>query len=213
MTSDHNKIIAAEARAALGPIGCMRLGRSRLWLDDHGWWLGIVEFQPSGWTKGSYLNVATSWLWHEDTPLAFSESWGQRPFYEYESDAQFSAAMRTLTAQARDEILRMRDRFASLELVASYLGARDIGNIWCDYHAAIAFGLLGNTKMSAQRFDAVLAATHAVEWVDALKEKVRKLIPLVGSSTAFRTTIAAMIATARSKAKLPPLSQDISFAP
>ena len=213
MTSDHNKIISAEARAALGPIGCIRVGRSRLWLDDHGWWVGIVEFQPSGWTKGSYLNVATSWLWHEDNPLAFSESWGERPFHEYESDVQFCAAMRSHAALAKDEILRMRDRFASLELVASHLGARNIGNIWCDYDAAIAFGLLGNTKMSAERFEAVLAANHAVEWVDALKEKVRKLIPLTGSSMAFRTTIASMVASARSKAKLPQLPQDIDFAP
>jgi hypothetical protein len=197
----------------LSPIGCVRRGRSRLWLDDHGWWVGIVEFQPSSWTKGSYLNVATSWLWHEENPLAFSECWGERPFYEYESDAQFAAAMRTLAAQARDEILRMRDRFASLEYVASYLGTKNSGNIWCDYHAAIAFGLLGNTRMSAERFDAVLAATHPFEWVDALKEKVRGLVPLTSSSMAFRIEIASMISRARSNAKLPQLPQDTAFAP
>jgi hypothetical protein len=213
MPSAHNKIIAAEAKAGLGPIGCMRLGRSRLWLDDHGWWVGIVEFQPSAWTRGSYLNVATSWLWHEDNPLAFSESWGDRPFYEYESDVQFTAAMRTLVAQARDEILRMRDRFASLELVASYLGTRDIGNIWCNYHAAIAFGLVGDAKMSAERFDAVLAAKHDVEWVATLKEKVRELIPLIGSSKEFRTTVSSMVARARVKARLNQLSRDSAFAP
>jgi len=213
MTSDHNKIIAAEAKAGLGPIGCVRLGRSRLWLDDHGWWVGIVEFQPSGWTRGSYLNVATSWLWHEDHPLAFSECWGDRPFHEYESDVQFTAAMRALAAQARDEILRMRDRFASLELVASYLGSRDTGNIWCDYHAAIAFGLLGKTRLSAERFEAVLAAKDDVEWVAALKNRVRELIALIGSLQEFRTMVASIVARARVKAKLPQLSPDSAFAP
>jgi hypothetical protein len=211
MTSEHNKIITAEAKAALSPIGCVRLGRSRSWLDDHGWWVGVVEFQPSGWTKGSYLNVATSWLWNEDSPLAFAECWGERPFCEYQSDEQFVPAMRTLALQARDEILRMRDRFASLELVASYLGGRH-GNIWCDYHAAIAFGLLGKTKMSLERFDAVVAAKHDLEWVDSLKEKVRKLVPLTSSSVAFRATIASMVSRARVKAKLPELKQDTTFA-
>lgn len=35
----------------LAPLGVRRRSRSRTWLDDHGWWLGIVEFQPSagGW--------------------------------------------------------------------------------------------------------------------------------------------------------------------
>jgi hypothetical protein len=67
--------------------------------------------------------------------------------------------------------------------------------------------------MSAERFDAVLAAKHAVEWADALKEKVRRLIPLASSSITFRTAIASMVASARSKAKLPQLPQDIDFAP
>jgi hypothetical protein len=213
MTSDHNKIIAAEAKAALSPLGCVRLGRSRLWLDDHGWWVGIAEFQPSGWTKGSYLNVATSWLWHEDNPLAFSECWGERPFHEYESDAQFIAAMRLLASEARNEILRMRDRFASLELVASYLGGRNIGNIWCDYHAAIAFGLLGKAQIAQERFNAVLATEHDVDWVRDLKEKVEALVPLASNTTAFRSNIASMVSSARKKAKLPQLRQDVTFAP
>jgi hypothetical protein len=42
----------------LTPLGLTQRGRSRLWLDDHGWWLIVVEFQPSAWSRGSHLNVS-----------------------------------------------------------------------------------------------------------------------------------------------------------
>lgn len=57
MSNNHNRVINAEAWRLLKPFGLTRKGRSRVWLDDHGWWLIQVEFQPSSWSKGSYLNV------------------------------------------------------------------------------------------------------------------------------------------------------------
>jgi hypothetical protein len=41
-----------------------------VWLDDHTWWLVVVEFQPSSWSQGSYLNVGAMWLWHDKNRLA-----------------------------------------------------------------------------------------------------------------------------------------------
>lgn len=58
-----NAILNAGARDVLKPMGLVRKGRSRTWLDDHGWWLIVVEFQPSGFSKASYLNVGICWQW------------------------------------------------------------------------------------------------------------------------------------------------------
>ena len=60
---DHNREIATAAKSVLAPLGCIRKGRSRVWLDDQGWWVGKIEFQPSSCSKGSYLNVGASYLW------------------------------------------------------------------------------------------------------------------------------------------------------
>jgi hypothetical protein len=35
-------------------------GRSRIWLDDHGWWIAVVEFQPSDWARRSRGKVAVT---------------------------------------------------------------------------------------------------------------------------------------------------------
>jgi hypothetical protein len=60
----HTKLINAAARETFQPLGLVQKGRSRMWRDDRAWWLGIVEFQPSSWTRGSYLNVGVNWLWN-----------------------------------------------------------------------------------------------------------------------------------------------------
>ncbi|MER7309920.1 hypothetical protein [Streptomyces griseoluteus] len=40
------RIISSAARESLKPLGLARRGRSPLWIDDHEWWLGVVEFTP-----------------------------------------------------------------------------------------------------------------------------------------------------------------------
>jgi hypothetical protein len=54
---EHARLIATAAKAALQPLGFVRRGRSRFWFADQGFWIIFAEFQPSGWSKGSYLNM------------------------------------------------------------------------------------------------------------------------------------------------------------
>lgn len=44
--SPHGATINQAARVALIPLGLRRKGQSRLWYDDHGWRVFVVEFQP-----------------------------------------------------------------------------------------------------------------------------------------------------------------------
>jgi hypothetical protein len=71
---DHNKIIRNAVSSILKPNGLFQKGTSRAWIDDNGWFLILAEFQPSGWDKGSYLNVGIHFLWCSDETLAFSYS-------------------------------------------------------------------------------------------------------------------------------------------
>ena len=90
MPGPHDKIIADAAKARLRPHGFHRKGRSRLWFADHGWWLTIVEFQPSAWSKGSNLNVAAEFLWVETGNFGFDFGGRLAEFVEYQSDGQFA---------------------------------------------------------------------------------------------------------------------------
>ena len=94
----------------------MQKGRSRVWRDDRGWWLGIVEFQPSGWTRGSYLNVGVNWLWtvkdwHSfDFGYRVDETEKGELFFEYENDEQFTPQARKLVVVAAERLADQRER-------------------------------------------------------------------------------------------------------
>lgn len=62
---EADKLIIRAARDVLKPMGLFQKGTSRIWIDDNGWFLILVEFQPSSWSQGAYLNVAISFLWEQ----------------------------------------------------------------------------------------------------------------------------------------------------
>lgn len=68
-TGQHNKIINAAAKEILIPEGLFRVGSSRRWLDDNEYFVVQVEFQPSTYGKGSFLNVGISFLWEASERL------------------------------------------------------------------------------------------------------------------------------------------------
>lgn len=68
---NYNKIIHQAATEILQPNGLFQKGQSRTWIDDNGWFLILVEYQPSNWEKGSYLNVGIHYLWSGQDYLSF----------------------------------------------------------------------------------------------------------------------------------------------
>ena len=161
MANPHDKLLAAAAKQRLGPLGFRRQRRSRIWIADQGWWLKVVEFQPSGWAKGSFLNVAAHWLWSGQDFLSFDYGGRVEPFSQYVSDAQFQSEATRLARAAAHEANQLGQIFHSIEAVATVLLAKE-GNIlerlkggWSAYHAGMAAGLSGNTADAAALFQSV----------------------------------------------------------
>lgn len=149
MARHHNKLIANAAEEALAPLNFRRKGRSRLWIADHGWWVAIVEFQPSSWSKGCYLNVAAHWLWTEKDHLSFDYGGRLGTYAEYQTDDQFGPELVHLAKLAAEEANRLAQAFISFEaaaerlsLEADALGERGKAS-WAAYHAGMALGLSG----------------------------------------------------------------------
>lgn len=65
----HNKIINAVAKQYLVSEGLFRIGSSRSWIDDNGYFLTIVEFQSSSYSRGTYLNVGIDFMWEKSVGL------------------------------------------------------------------------------------------------------------------------------------------------
>jgi hypothetical protein len=161
MPNPHDKLLAAAAKEILGPLGFRRKGRSRVWMADQGWWLIVVEFQPSGWAKGSYLNVAAHWLWLEQDFLSFDYGGRVEAFTGYVSERQFEPEAIRLAQAARHEATGIGQTFHSIEAVAAVLIAVESGlpeqarGSWSAYHAGMAAGLSGSTADAAALFKSV----------------------------------------------------------
>ncbi len=200
MSNTHSKIIASAAKAELGPIGFQRRGRSRLWIADHRYWLNVVEFTPSRWSKSVSLTNAAHWLWVGAGFMSFNEAIPSDCRAEFENEDQFRDAAIQIAKVARAEALKIEARFPSLQSIADFVveQARSspdrMGPSWWGYEAGIASGLVG-------RFD------DAQEFMDKLTdERVTKraapFLPLINRPDAFRHEVNDLVKRQRATLKL-----------
>jgi hypothetical protein len=187
--SEHGRLIAAAAKSALKPLGCVRKGRSRLWLSDHRLWVIVADFQPSGWSKGSYLNIAAQWLWAPSRRLAFTD----RPidFIPFVTAEQFAPLIAAMAERAAQEILALRAKFRSFADVYDYVIAHATRDDWPTYWAAVAAGLVGDIETSRRFFRRMAQwPTDGYEGQKKLKTESARLAALLDEPVKFRAVLA-----------------------
>ncbi len=118
----HGQMIARAAKAALLPLGCRRKGKSRVWYADQRYWAIWIEFQPSGWSKGNYLNIGVMWLWRPKPSVAFS----YRPadFAPFETEEQFAPLIARMAVLAAQEVHTLRGKLSSFASVLDFIKSR-----------------------------------------------------------------------------------------
>src|SRR5579872_1713019 len=107
--NEHGKLIAAAAKAALLPLGCRRKGQSRCWYSDERFWYVLIEFQPSAWSRGTYINVGPIWF--------FLQPWGGEvtrrlgDYIKFENIEQFSPLIEQAARLVAAEVIALRTKF------------------------------------------------------------------------------------------------------
>lgn len=108
----HEKIIADTARSVLVPEGLFRKGSSRVWLEDHGFYLIQVEFQPSAYAKGAYLNVGVSFLFRYtdglNEMLSYNLGGRMAEFIEYQDDESFRREIEQYAEKVMEKVREYR---------------------------------------------------------------------------------------------------------
>lgn len=105
----HAEIIHQVCREVLLPIGVFQKGSSRMYLDDNGYFFTLIEFQPSAWAKGAYLNIGVHFLWHGQECLTFDLGGSRvKDFVEFQNEQQFRSAMIRYAEYAKKRVLFFR---------------------------------------------------------------------------------------------------------
>lgn len=210
MPGTHDRIIADAAQIVLGPLGFRRKGRSRTWLADNGWWLAVVEFQPSAWSKGSYLNVAAHWLWSEIGSLSFDFGGRIAEHVEYVTDDEFTLAVARLAQCAAIESRRLADLFDSLTNAAeALLEAGKQPHLhpgWSHYNAGVVAALIGRRDEARRMFTVILDSPAPPG--SLLHPAAERMEQLLSDQTGFREQVLSLIKQQREALRLPLLATD-----
>ena len=199
----HAKLIGSAAREILKPLGLRQQGRSRTWLDDRGWWLISVEFQPSSWSPGSYLNVGATWLWYEKDYISFDEGYRVEGFSQFVDEAQFGPIASDLVKRAAEEVNRFRVLFPTVHAVARQLEQKSPKGFWDEFNAGMACALSGDA-VSARSFLNVVAGTNdSRDWAKAAAAVARKHCEELGNVQEFQRAIKDVVRRTRQLLRLP----------
>jgi hypothetical protein len=203
--NEHGKIIAAAAKAALVPLGCKRIGQSRCWISDERSWVIFIEFEPSGWEKGTYLKIRPRWLWlrwgHGNTDM--KDRVGN--FIPFKSVEQFTPLVEDLAAQATARVIELRGQFETLSDVHSFFMSRVTAEGYPIYRAAIASALMGDFETAEQLLDRLKRwPPFGFEWQTRLKSEARALAKLMHEPPRFLAAIGSTVKKLRRELGLPP---------
>ena len=228
--NEHSLIIAAKAKAALAPIGFRRKGRSRIWLADHGYWLGVVEFQPSGFSRGTYCNVSVHWLWGLVQALTFDFGFRRVGSYATFSEVSygefkrvsaaeqvvrteaFVASVKEMAWQAAQVSEHFRRELHSLGAAAALLiedqeSAARVGrpDDWGAFHAGVACGLIGDLQTAECMLRQLLPTeASAPMFVVERAAAARRILDVVDQPPVFAALVQDLIDSQRTLFKLPP---------
>ncbi|MFE4056556.1 hypothetical protein ACFXP3_09715 [Streptomyces sp. NPDC059096] len=209
--SPVSRITTSAARKSLKPLGLTQRGRSRVWIDDHEWWLGVVEFTAPR-TAGSGLYVGAMWLWHDVDHLAFHMEAARTGPELFRAEAQFTSLALELGRRAAAEVIVLREKFPVLADVARYLTARPVrrGFLWESLDAGIAAALVGDTDTARALFEQVLREDALAPWMVEAKEKARHLHAISADHDAMNAWATRAVDSCRRKLGLDPVLFAIS---
>ncbi|WP_324027835.1 hypothetical protein QSV08_07780 [Maribacter sp. BPC-D8] len=201
---EHSKIINRTAKKVFNEYGIVQKGQSRIWLDDQYWYSTIIEFQPSGRARGTYLNIGICFHWYKQDHLSFDIGYREKGFCEYKNEEQFENIVIEFVKLGLEKVLLIRKKLVDLqstqETILNYDFERD--TVWSNYHKAIISGLNNQPNESERYFNLILKNKLEYDWQLELKLKVEQLILDLNNISDFKSNINEVIMISRNEKKL-----------
>jgi hypothetical protein len=207
--SAATKLINRAARKRLKPLGLNQKGQSRLWLDDHGWWVLGVDFESFAYSQGSRLVVFADFMWNGRDHIAHAVGGrvgskdGRELRCKYDDDQSFEGCAAMLAERAETEITAMRSEFPSLEAWADHLDRTAGDDFWPQFDAGMAAGLTGDEDGARRWLARVVQTDDDRDWAVAARRDAEALGALAGDMGAFTESAKERARTMRGHLGLP----------
>jgi hypothetical protein len=160
------------------------------------WHVLVAEFQPSSWSKGSYLNVGVMWLWWSKDYISFDYGFARSKRWASAESPDFLAEARALAAEAAERVGALRAEVGTLRAASRAL-TQDPALGWPQLHAGIAAGLVGDLTTAARLLDDLARQRGTSDWSRGLIERAGELRELLDDGTTFRDQVVNEIMSCR----------------
>jgi hypothetical protein len=206
---EHSKIINKTAKKVFKEYGILQKGQSRIWLDDQYWYTTMIEFQPSGRARGTYLNIGICFHWYKQDHLSFDIGYREKGFFEFKNEEQFENKVVEFVKLGLEKVLLNRKKLIDLQSTHETILNYDFGRetIWSNYHKAIISGINNQPNESERYFNLILKNKLEFDWQLELKLQVEQLKLDLSNTLDFKRKINNIILTSRNEKKLKAISE------
>jgi len=172
------------------------------------WWMVVVEFQPSDWSRGSYLNVGCMWLWNVKQHISFDVGYRVDGFLPFENEEQFGPVAERLAIAALEKVGEYRRLFRSVHQASDYYLENTPKSFWPCFDAAIAHSLAGRAEASTPLLADCLDSTDDDPmWLKEARSDARRLLGSVDDVHRIRAVISDRVMKTRAHHHLAPFAK------
>jgi hypothetical protein len=165
MTVDTNKIITKIAKETFNGQGLKQKGQSRLWYFSGDYYLILIEFQPSAWDKGTYLNVGLDFNWYPKDYFAFEFGHRLSDFKSLENEEQFISEIQRLCDLTLKKVDEYKQIFTDRKTAGDkLLKLHNKSNDWEKFNLGVLFGLGGHYDKAINYLKKVIGHNYKLDW-------------------------------------------------
>lgn len=203
---DHNKLLKKIVKERLKPFGIFQKGQSRTFLYDKGWYTIIIEFQPSSFSKGTFLNVGIDFNFYPRDYFTFNFGYRENGFEQFNSEKQFTKLCNKLCELAVKKVKELDIKFLNLSIALNTLNTENSSDTWMLFDKAILNVLNDNYEQAKKILNEIQERECEYDYEFERKETVNKLLLNSNATDDLLRNVETLIIQTRDLKKLPALT-------
>ncbi len=176
----------------------------RTFLYDNSWWTIVIEFQPSAYSKGSYLNIGLDFNFYPRNYFAFTYGYREKEFQAANDETQFNIIISNycdLIIKRVDELkLKFRDPLTATDTFKKQF--KD--DLWDSLPLGVLYGLTGNVSASKKHLEKVINSKTEYDYEIERQKVATEILDWTVDRHTFLSNIKDVINKTRQLKKLEP---------
>ncbi len=205
---DHNKLLKKIAKERLKPYRIFQQGQSRTFLYDKGWLTIVIEFQPSSYSKGTYLNIGVDFNFYPRDYFAFVYGYRETGFEEFRDEEQFAKLVNDLCDLTIKRVEELDRKFIDIWTALKTADKEKADDTWRIYEVAVLNILTSNFDKARKQLFQVSKTKCEYDYEIERKKVADELLDWLQERPADLDKIENLINKTRQLKKLPTVTLD-----